>query len=192
MSRTTSRAATAWQGWKHGLLAALVTLALLLAACSPGAATTLDASAEPRAPNIPPDVVVKDFLEDLNMALKDPSLANDARRQELVARLADYFAPNEREEQRITIGTSLDRFVHDLADLQANETVLLEVRYDAIETVSMQSDRALVRLVNGSLYLLIDGATTYEQRVPLGELIGQPDGTLPLVRFGSEWFLTEG
>src|SRR5262245_44050310 len=54
-----------------------------------------------------PEQVAQYFFEDLGQALKDPQLSNEDRRDQWVERLANYFAPNERDDQRIALSSAL-------------------------------------------------------------------------------------
>jgi hypothetical protein len=145
-----------------------------------------------------PEAVAQSFFEDLRSALKDPELANDDRRGEWAERLAGYFAPNERDDQRIALRTALDSFVAGLGELDpTSEKLTLEVRFDSVEKVSESGNRATVRLVNGSIYVLITRAsdngvaTLYQDDVGLDRIFGSPDGSIPVIRIGRTWYLTE-
>jgi hypothetical protein len=147
---------------------------------------------------IGPEQVANNFFEDLRDALQDRQLADDDRRGEWVERLAGYFAPNERDDQRIALRSSLDSFVAGQGELDTGEHLLVEVRFDRIEKVSHNANRATVRPVNGSIYVLITRTTDtgvitlWEQNEPLQKIIGGQDGTVPAVRIGQTWYLTEG
>jgi len=125
-------------------------------------------------------------------------LADDDKRGQWVERLASHFAPNERDDQRIALRSSLDSFVAGLGKLEPNESMTIELRFDGVEKVSQSDSRATVRPVNGSIYILITRttgagvATLYEDTVALDKIIGSPDGTVPAIRVGRTWYLTEG
>ena len=176
----------------------LVVLALLaLAGCGPG-------SAEPAAQggsggsDISPERVAENFFDDLHSALKDQQLADDSKRGQWVERLAGYFAPNERDDQRIALRAALDGFVDGRGKLEPNEDMSIELHYDGVEKVSESGSRATVRLVNGSIKIMITRttetgvATLYQDNVSLNRIIGSPDGTIPVIRVGRTWYLTEG
>jgi hypothetical protein len=168
-------------------------LLVLLSACGPAGMTTTDVPIGNGA--VSPQNAVDGYFQTLNRALKDPNIKNDDVRQKWVDQLAAFFAPNERQDQRAMIGTALDGFVQGLkTELKPNESVTLEVRYDALEPqVTGDGSRAVVRAVNGAIHLMIVGDTTWEQPpVPLSELTGRSDNTIPVVRVGDHWFLTEG
>jgi len=145
-----------------------------------------------------PELVAQNFFDDLDEALKDQQLSNEERRDQWVERLANYFAPNERDDQRVALSSALDNFVGGRAKLEQNESLTLDVRYDKIEKVSETGNRAMVRPTNGSIYILITRTTTngvftlYEDDVPLAKIIGDTNGAVPLIRIGRTWFLTEG
>ena len=146
-----------------------------------------------------PELVAQYFFEDLRQALKDPQLATESRRDQWVERLANYFAPNEREDQRVAISSALENFVSGRGRLAENESLTLDVRFDKVEKVSDDGNRAMVRPTNGSIYILItrtadngDKFTLYEDDVPLTKIIGDSNGAVPVIRIGRSWFLTEG
>jgi hypothetical protein len=145
-----------------------------------------------------PEQVVRNFFDDLRQALKDPQLSNEDRRDQWVERLANYFAPNERDDQRVALSSALDNFVGGLGKLEQNEELTLQVRFDDVEKVSEDGNRALVRPTNASIYILITRTTAngvftlYEDDVPLTKIIGDTNGAVPVIRIGRTWFLTEG
>lgn len=168
----------------------------LIAACSFATSPTQQAT---DGGGSSPELVAQYFFEDLRQALKDPQLKNESRRDQWVERLANYFAPNERDDQRVALSSALDNFVSGLGKLDQDETLLLEVRFDKVEKVSDDGSRAMVRPTNGSIYILItrttasgDKLTLYEDDVPLTKIIGDTSGAVPVVRIGRNWFLTEG
>ncbi|HEU5100258.1 MAG TPA: hypothetical protein VFU22_14620 [Roseiflexaceae bacterium] len=144
-----------------------------------------------------PEAVAESFFEDLGSALRDPKLADDEQRGAWVERLAGYFAPNERDDQRIALREALDSFTNGLDKLEANEELKLELKIERLEQVSQAGDRAMIRPVNGAIYVLITRTTSagvqnlYEETVPLERIIGN-NGSVPVVRIGRSWYLTEG
>jgi hypothetical protein len=133
----------------------------------------------------------------LGSALRDPKLADDQQRGAWVERLAGYFAPNERDDQRIALRAALDNFATGRARLEPNESLTLDLKIERLEQVSLTSDRAMIRPVNGAIYVLITRTTSagdqklYEETVPLEKIIGN-DGAVPVLRIGRSWYLTEG
>ncbi len=173
--------------------------ALLLAmpvGCSPATSREAD-SIGVGAPT--PALIVQTFLEQLNEALKDPQLANPDVRRAWAARLASYFAPNEREDQRAALGAALAGLVSGVRQLEPDEKLTLELSDTIrVDVGPADGDMVLVRPVNVSLTLRIERATPrgttveLEQQVPLEKLVGRPDGAIPTIQINDRWFLTEG
>ena len=190
--------------WRHmaGLVRAALALALLagaLAACGFEQPSEPAAQADQSGGGLAPETVAKNFFDDLRAAMNDKQLANDDQRGKWVEQLSNYFAPAERDDMRIALSTALDTFVSGLGKLANDEDLTLDIKFDGIEVVSEADDRALVRPINGSIYLLITRTTDtgavinlWEQSNPLNTIIGNPDGAVPVVRIGRTWFLTEG
>ena len=182
---------------RSSLVVAIATLSLLLLA---GCATTPGQSA-PEAPagggSFSPEAVAQSFFDDLRAALGDPKLADDQQRGAWVERLAGYFAPNERDDQRIALRAALDSFVTGQGQLDPDEDIKLELKIERLEQVEQTNDRATIRPVNGQIHVLITRTTSagsqnlYEQTVPLEKIIGN-NGTVPVIRIGRSWYLTEG
>jgi hypothetical protein len=150
-----------------------------------------------------PESVAEHFFKDLHDALKDPALADDTARGKWAEKLAEYFAPNERDDQRAALNTSLSSLVDGMGRLNANQTLTLDVRVTGVQKVSDDGDRALVRPVNGtanaSIYLLIAHTNDrgvvipeFEQEIGFDKIIGRSDGAIPTIRIGDRWYLTEG
>lgn len=181
-----------------GIRALLICLLLgALAGCGFGTATPEQAVQTGGGSS--PELVAQNFFEDLRRAFRDPQqLATEAKRDQWVERLANYFAPNERDDQRVALSSALENFVSGRDKLEQSESLTLDVRFDKIEKLSDDGDRALVRPTNGSIYILITRTTSngvftlYEDDVPLTKIIGDPNGAVPVIRIGRSWFLTEG
>lgn len=146
----------------------------------------------------PQDVVIS-FFEDFNKALQESPQNDEVRRRYWSDRLAGYFAPNERVDQRQAIAQALYTFGSGSKQIPDDQRLTLDVSYNSLELVQQETDSAKVRLVDGVLRLKImrvapDGAQIplRSDERPLGETIGQPDGIVPLVRVNGRWFLTEG
>jgi len=150
-----------------------------------------------------PESVGEHFFKDLQDALKDPALADDTTRGKWAEKLAEYFAPNERDDQRAALNTSLSSFADGMGRLNANQTLTLDVRVTGVQKISDDGDRALVRPVNGaanaSIYLLIAHTNDrgvvvpeFEQEIGFDKIIGRSDGAIPTIRIGDRWYLTEG
>ena len=144
-----------------------------------------------------PVAVAQSFFEDLGNALRDPKLAEEQQRGAWVERLAGYFAPNERDDQRIALRAALDSFTAGRAKLEPNESLTLDLKIERLEQISQTEDRAMIRPVNGVIYVLITRSTStgiqnlYEETVPLERIIGN-NGSVPVLRIGRSWYLTEG
>jgi len=180
----------------HWSLVILVLLAL--AGCSLGAPSAAVSGQVPGGGASTPEEVVRAFFEDLRAALKDRTLANDERRGQIAEQLANYFAPNERDDQRVALRSALDSFVIGQGKLDPSEQLTLEVRFEDFQKLFEDDDRAMIRPVNGSIYVLISRTTStgvvteYEDSVGFDKILGREDGAVPVVRIGKSWFLTEG
>lgn len=181
---------------RSALIFLLLSLTLLLAACgvTPGQSA---AQGTPGGGSFSPEAVAQSFFDDLRDALRDSKLADDQQRGAWVERLVGYFAPNERDDQRIALRTALDSFSAGRAKLEPNEELTLDLKIERLEQVSQTDDRAMIRLVNGAIYVLITRTTSagvqnlYEETVPLEKIIGN-NGSVPVLRIGRSWYLTEG
>jgi hypothetical protein len=147
--------------------------------------------------------VAQNFFEDLRSALKDPKLSDDAARSRWAEQLAGYFAPNERDDQRVALNTALATLVSGLERIGPDQTMTIELRMTAVQKLSGDGDHALVRPVNGtanaSIYLLIAHVNDrgvqipdWEQEVGFDKIIGRADGAIPTIKIGDRWYLTEG
>jgi hypothetical protein len=111
--------------------------------------------------------------------------------------LAGYFAPNERDDQRIALRAALDSFITGLDKLEPNEDLRLELKIERLEQIEQTGNRATIRPINGAIYVLITRTTSagvqnlYEETVPLERIIGN-NGAVPVLRIGRSWYLTEG
>jgi hypothetical protein len=178
------------------ILTVVLVLLLSLAGCSvtpePGGA-----QGAPTGGSFSPEAVAESFFEDLGNALRDENLADDKERGAWVERLAGYFAPNERDDQRIALRAALDSFTAGKDKLEPNEDLKLDLKIERLEQVSQTDDRAMIRAVNGAIYVLITRTTSagiqnlYEETVPLERIIGN-NGAVPVLRIGRSWYLTEG
>lgn len=174
----------------------LISLALvLLVACGPMSNKTDSSTEEIGVGGLSPEAVTSSFLEDLRQALKDPNLADDDTRHKKVERLAGYFAPNERDDQRFALNTALSNLA---SDVEPGNTVTLELHFAPPEKVIDNGQHALVRLKDAGLHLTItrmvgDKSVPFvDQEVGLSELIGNQYGVIPVIKIEHDWFLTEG
>jgi hypothetical protein len=178
---------------------ALTMLALALCGCGQISATPTPAAAEVSGVNNP-EPVVESFFEDLGAALNDPRLAEAERRTYWVEQLAGYFAPNERDDQRLALREALGSFAEDMAKLADGEALTIEMHGFTQGRKSLSDDgmRATVELPDATITMLITQAsdrgpiTVYEQPIALSQVIGSSDNSVPLVRIGGRWYLTEG
>jgi hypothetical protein len=182
-------------------LASALLLALAACGAAPGEQTPqADAAGGSR---FGPESVAENFFKDLRDALKDPALADDAGRSKWAEKLANYFAPNERDEQRVAMNAALSSFADGLKQLEAEQTLTLDLRFTNVEKISDDGERALVRPVNGagnaSIYLLIAHVNDrglvvpeFEQEIGFEKITGRSDGAVPTIKIGDRWYLTEG
>jgi len=157
----------------------------------------IDDQAPASGGSISPEAVAQSFFDDLGKALHDSKLADDQQRGVWVERLAGYFAPNERDDQRIALRTALDSFSTGRGKLEPNEDITLDLKIERLEQVYQTGDRAMIRPINGAIYVLITRTTSagtqnlYEETVPIEKIIGN-SGSIPVLRIGRSWYLTEG
>jgi hypothetical protein len=198
--RPTAKTGTRWSSFVVGRWSFVVGFVVLLAliGCSTAPASAPGDQIPVGGGTTKPEDVAQYFFDDLGKALKDPALTNDERRGEIVEQLASYFAPNERDDQRVALRSALDSFVNGLDKLEPDETLTLELRFERIEKLYENGDRAMVRPINGTIYVLITRTTNggvltvYEDTVGLGKILGRDDAGVPVIRIGRNWFLTEG
>ena len=176
----------------------LASLTLLGSACSGLPAEQTDDTIQSGGGGLSPESVTRGFFQDFGSALKDTNLTDEDARDSWVERLAGYFAPNERDVQRIALSDALYSFASDRARLNPDEELTIEIKFDEPRSISNDGTRALVLLPNASIFMQISKMTDqgpvpyYEQPISLDRVIGRPDGSVPTVKIGSRWFLTEG
>lgn len=186
---------------RYGGLLWVLVLSVLLGACSRSESVLIPE--DTGGSRISPDIVAQRFFESFGAALADPNLSNSEHRAKLAEQLAEYFAPNERNVQRIALSTALANFAEGLKILDDNEFLTLEMRLTDVQILSEEDNSALVRPINGtesaSVYLYIGRTndrgvvfTIFEQEVPFETVFGRADGAIPVVRIGDRWYLTEG
>ncbi len=146
-----------------------------------------------------PEVVTESFFEDLQRALQDPNLQQEEARSFWAERLSGYFAPAERDTQRLALQRALASFATGLRQLAGDETAVFEFRgFEPVEKIADDGERALVRLPSASISMTLmrtnerGSYVFYEQTISLSQVIGRPDGTVPVVKIGRRWYLTEG
>lgn len=170
---------------------AIIAALLLLAGCAAEPAEEELAGAGGGSPQ----QVVESFLEDLNEALADPRLGEQAVRRAWAESLAGHFAPSERADQRAAMAGMLADFAASAASPAVGSKATLELSWARIDLLEQEGERALVRVVDGVLtlrFLDADGELLRERTAGLTEVIGQTSGGLPTLRVGASWFMTEG
>lgn len=178
------------------ILYLLVMLHLLNACAASSAAPVVVGEDTLTGGGINPELVVENFLGDLNKALKDPALNRTDVRDQWADTLAGYFVPVERGTQRIAIRTSLDNLANGIGQLNADETVSFDIQFEPARRVKEQNDIVLVEVPNATINMVINrssnrgNVTIWSQNETLGYLIGN-NNTFPVTRVGVRWFLTE-
>ena len=180
---------------------------LLVTGCSPAPEDAVDGRIPGFGSSTPQDAATK-FFENLNEALKDPSLGQAVRQRYWADLLASSFTPAERADQRLLLGDMLARFTEaanrKLTDIAANAgrpiaeySLTLEVEKGDVVLVSQHENRASVRLVDGLLRLRVVQRTATQGEVvvlnserPLAATLGLNDGLFPVARISGLWFLS--
>ncbi len=168
--------------------------AIVLAGCAAASTPQQD-----RSGGFSPESVAQSFFEDLRQALQDPNLRQAETRSIWAERLAGYFAPVERDDQRVALSRALAAFATDLGQLAPDEAVVFELRgFERVEKISDDGQRAVVRLPAASIYMALmrmtdrGPRTFYEQTIGLDRVTGRADGSVPMINIDGRWYLTEG
>ncbi len=145
-----------------------------------------------------PEAITASFFEDLNQALQDDQISETETQRIWAERLASYFAPSERADQRIVMYRTLQNFAYNLTLLEDGQHLTVEISYSDIELVRQNEDRAEVRLINGEIHLEKirmtpddRSETLVDQTRPLAEVLGQTDNIFPVLQVNGRWFMTE-
>ncbi len=141
-----------------------------------------------------PEAAVDGFLEDLNLALRDPSLAERVTQQRWAERLAGYFAPSEQLTQRVAFNEMLAGFADTTRNPIFGNRATLEIAYTRIQLLNREGNAALVQVVDGSFnlrWLNEQGDVIRERTGSLTEVIGQQSGGIPVIQVDGLWYLTE-
>jgi hypothetical protein len=181
----------------------ILVVALALAGCSVASDTPAQQDDPAGGSRFGSQVLAENFFKDLRDALHDPALGDETARGKWAQKLANYFAPNERDDQRVALDTALAGLADGQASLDAGQTLTLDLRFTSVQKVSDDGERALIRPVNGganaSIYMLIARTndrgvivTEFEQEIGFEKIIGRADGAIPTIRIGDRWYLTEG
>jgi len=143
---------------------------------------------------VTPEAVVESFLEDLNTALADPELNVAVARQVWANRLASYFAPGERADQRLAMRELLDGFAGANTRPARGQRAEVVITYDRAGVVRSDDLTALVEVVNAVITVRwrdANGEVLLERSSGLLELIGREASGLPVIRVEGRWYLTE-
>jgi hypothetical protein len=146
-----------------------------------------------------PEAVIRSFFDSLNTALQDPEITEQETRQVWAERLATYFAPSERIDQRDILWQMLADFATRLERVDEHMEITLEVTYEGMYIAEQSDDSAMVRLVGGTLHfrrvwVAENGyrSIVTDQRHSLNEVLGQSEqGGFAVLRVNGRWFLTE-
>lgn len=180
----------------------LLLIALLLAGCAnqeQPAAADQQASQDIAVVTRRPDQVALAFVEDMQRALaevQDPAQNSADTRKRWAKLLSDYFVPNERTFQRSSLEDMFRSISNDRRDIPNGESVVFELRFDRnadIPAPVINGPNAAVVIPEARLFLqvLYASGASYEQEVPLANVIGRKDGSIPLININGRWYLTE-
>ncbi|MCG8350953.1 MAG: hypothetical protein MI924_24540, partial [Chloroflexales bacterium] len=118
---------------QRSVILLLALLMVLLPACSEFAATPVNEIIGIGGSS--PEAVAESFFEDFNLALSDPKLGETETRLSWSERLASYFAPAERIDQRIAFGQMLVNFNASQYQLGEGQRLVFEVSFTTVEVV---------------------------------------------------------
>lgn len=145
-----------------------------------------------------PRAVASTFFTVLNEALRDPQLKELETRRIWAERLASYFAPSERIDQRYVLDRMLASFGAGLEELEANHILTLEITYSDIVVTEDDAEHASVRLVDGTLrYRRVrveqNGyrSVLRDEQQSLSHVLGLQEESFPVVQVNGRWFMTE-
>jgi hypothetical protein len=144
-----------------------------------------------------PETTVETFLNDLNKAIKDPTINRTDVRDQWADTLAEYFVPVERPTQRMAIRASLDNIAGGVAQLSADQTVMFDISFEPARRVNEVDDIVYIEVPNATIDMVISqnsnrgNTTIWKQNESLGYLIGSNENIFPVMRVGTRWYLTE-
>ncbi len=171
---------------------------LTLVACAAGSSQALTVTDDVlTGGGTSPETTVESFLNDLNKAIKDPTINRIDVRDQWADILASYFVPVERPTQRIAIRTSLDNVANGIAQLSADQSVMFDIQFEPARRVNDVEDIVYIEVPNATIDMMISqnsnrGSTTiWKQNESLGYLIGSNQNIFPVMRVGARWYLTE-
>lgn len=174
----------------------LLVLLLVLMGCSDVVEPTGPAEV---AGSESPEAAVQGFFLQTNAALRDPALSQPGVRRSWSARLASFFAPSERIEQRQVLGQMLADFATGLETLAPNEEITIEIGYDNVQVVQQDATHASVRLQDATFtYRVVEVAESgfrnvlYSQQRPLHEVLGVEESSgFQVLQVNGRWFITD-
>ncbi len=164
-------------------------LLLLISGCS-----TVSLDEDIGLGGVTPEAVVESFLEDFNTALADPALSEPTARQAWANRLASYFAPSERADQRLVMREMFDSFARNNLQPVRGSKAEVVITYDRTRANRIDEMTALVEVVNGVMTVRwrdAAGNVVFERSGALLRLIGREANGLPVIRVDGRWYLTE-
>jgi hypothetical protein len=161
-------------------------LLLLISGCS-----TVSLDEDIGLGGVTPEAVVESFLEDFNTALADPALSEPTARQVWANRLASYFAPSERADQRLVMREMFDSFARNNLQPVRGSKAEVVITYDRTRANRIDEMTALVEVVMTVRWRDAAGNVVFERSGALLRLIGREANGLPVIRVDGRWYLTE-
>lgn len=184
---------------------------LALAGCSQSEAGTIDPQQDTLdVGSQTPEETVASFFAEFNAALSEPSMQEPDVRRAFAERLAGYFAPVERIDQRAVFLHMLSQFAESQQTLEQNEQWVIQITFAQIEVERQDETHARVRLVDAFVQLRrIRHQENYEevlfeQQKSLAEVLPRASNLLTqteqvagenwafnVLQVNGRWFLTE-
>jgi len=109
-------------------------------------------------------------------------------------RLASYFAPSERADQRLVMREMLDSFARNNLQPVRGSKAEVVITYDRTRANRIDELTALVEIINGVITVRwrdAEGNVVVERNGVLLRLIGREVNGLPVIRVDGRWYLTE-
>ena len=94
-------------------------------------------------------------MNDLNKAIKDPTINRTDVRDQWADTLSNYFVPVERTTQRIAIRSSLDNIANGVAQLSADQSVLFDIQFEPARRVNDVDDIVYIEVPNATIDMMI-------------------------------------
>jgi hypothetical protein len=142
-----------------------------------------------------PEAVVESFIEDLNLALNAPDLADPDARRGWAERLASYFTPSERLDQRNALRSMLNGYADSTRQPAYGTAMLLEISFTRTEVISRDGNQALVDVIDGvfiARWYDAENQVIRERSSSLHDTLSLTTGGIPVRRVGGLWYITEG